>query len=145
MYKVKIGLLNLICMGLVGALMQFVWVLLSGKTDQLTLYDVVNMMCMCAIVGTICLFALFYVTLRCMGSLLRAIVTNAVLGVVLCFLIYLETGVFFGYWALDTKWIVILVIAVAASSVMTNIWYKRIKFYNGKLEMKKASLKEKRH
>ena len=143
MYKVKIGLLNLICMSLVGALMQFVWVFLSGQWDQLTLYDVVNMMSICAIVGTICLFALFHVTLRWMGSVLRAIVTNAVIAVAMCFLIYLETGVFYGYWRLDAKWGVILVIAIGAGTVMTSVWYRRIRFYQGKLEMKKASLKGK--
>ncbi len=140
MYKLKLFLINMICSSLAGALMQLVWVLLSGQTEQLTAGDVLNMMSMAAIVGTICLFALFYVTLKNTGSIIKAVVTNDVLTVILCFAIFLQAGLFYNNWRLDAKWIIILVIALTASSLMTVIWYKQIKYYNNKLEKKKDSL-----
>ncbi|HEX2945919.1 MAG TPA: hypothetical protein VHT96_08170 [Clostridia bacterium] len=143
MYKFKLAAINLIFSSLAGALMQFVWVLLSGETDQLTPYGVFNMMSMGAIVGTICLFALFHVTLKNTGSMAKAIVTNDVLTLLLCFGIYLQTGLFYDNWSLDAKWIVIVVIALGASSILTVFWYKKIKYYSDKLERKKATLKGK--
>ena len=141
MYKLKMFIINLIFSSLAGALMQFVWVFISGEMDQLTLFGVWNMMSMGAIVGTVCMFALFFLTLKNSRSMARAVITNDVITVVLCFAIYLQTGLLYNNWILDVKWIIIMIIALTASTVMTIIWYKQIKYYNAKLERKKNSLK----
>lgn len=144
MYKVTVLLINMACSALLGALMQVVWVVLSGKPGQLTLSSVWNMMFTSMIVGTICLFVLFQVTLQHMDSILAAILVNAAVVLILCFAFYLQTGIMQSYWKLDAKWIVVLVLGLGGSTVFTLIWYKRIKFYNDKLVLKKASLLEKR-
>ncbi len=142
MYKIKVALLNLASTALVGALMQVIWVFLSGDKDQLSLMNVINMMVISAIIGTVCLFALFYITLKNMGSLRKAIIINCTLVVLLCILVYLQTGIFYSNWSLDMKWVVILVVGIAAGLILTTLWYSRIRFYNNKLEIKKASLKK---
>ncbi len=142
MYKFRIAIFNLICTSLAGALMQIIWVLLNNKNEKLTLYGVVNMMVISAIIGTICLFALFYITLRNMGSLLKAILTNVFLVLFLCVLVYLQTGLFFSIWSVDFKWVIILIVALATALILTTFWYKKIMYYDSKLKMKKASLQK---
>jgi hypothetical protein len=140
MYKVKIILFNIGICAVAGAIMQLLWVLVSGDMSQLTPYSILNMVGMSVIVGSICLFALFQVTLRSMGSLVRALTINSLLVIFLCVLIYLQTGIFFSNWSLDIKWIITIVIALMTAFIMTTVWYRVIMYYNNKLAKKKSSL-----
>lgn len=140
MYKLKITFMNIVIASIAGALMQLLWVAVSGDMSQLTLYSVLNMVCISAIVSSICLVALFQITLRSMGSLTKAISINSVLVLVLCLIIYLQTGIFYSNWSFDGKWIITLAVALVTTFTMTAVWYKQIKYYNNKLEKKKASL-----
>lgn len=139
MYKVKMIFINILYSALLGFLMQFVWVFAFNNRDQFAPRYVLNMMTISAIIGTICMFSLFFVALK-ISSKVKIVIINMVIAFLLCGAVYLETGIVYSNWSFDLKWGVILFFSEIAAIVLTTMWYNKIKLYNDKLAQKKASL-----
>lgn len=141
MTNIKMFIINAVLAAGVGALMQLVWALIVGL-DYLTLGGVVNMMITSIIVGSVSLFCIFKVILKFNTNLKKAVVINVFIMILLLVAIYVQSGIIGSYWIIDMKWLVILILSQAAGISLTILWYRQIKNYSSKLEMKKASLRE---
>jgi len=134
MNKIRMLLTNALVSGLMGALMQIAWVYLFDNRDELRWELVWNMFLISAVIGTTCMFALFYVILKTTFKLSTTILLNEIICFLLLFLVYLNYGIRSGYWNFDFKWIIILGFSTTTTCVLTILWFRKMRLYNQKLE-----------
>lgn len=133
-------LINLLICGAVGFLMQSLWALVSGQWSNFNFASLMDMSILSGLVGTICMFIDFMVTLSVKATKTVVTAINMVICFSLLILIYALTGIAYNIWSMDLKWLIILILSEATTFLLTGYWYNRIRFYNRYLESKKKSL-----
>jgi hypothetical protein len=142
MYRLKMLFINLLLCGGVGFLMQFMWILISGRWSDFNPQAVLGMVFLSGIIGTICMFAVFFVTLSVKTTWIAVTAINMAICLALLILIYVLTGIAYNIWALDLKWLIILLLSETTTFLLTRHWYEKICYYNSRLDRKKESLSD---
>jgi|GEM_PF-1643701 len=140
MYRLKMLLVNLLLCGGLGFLMQLTWAIVSGNWTEFNLRSLRDMSILSGLVGTVCMFIVFTVTISVKAT--RAAVTgiNMAICLALLILIYVLTGIAYNIWSLDLKWLIILILSETTTFFLTRHWYNKIRFINQRLEAKKKSI-----
>ncbi len=140
MYRLKMLLVNLLLCGGVGFLMQLTWAVVSGNWTEFNLSAVRDMSILSGLVGTVCMFIVFSITISLKAT--RAAVTgiNMAICLILLVLIYVLTGIAYNIWSLDLKWLIILILSETTTFFLTRHWYNKILFINRRLDEKKKSI-----
>jgi len=140
MYRLKMLLINLLICGAVGFLMQSLWAIVSGEWSNFNFASLMDMSILSGLVGTICMFIVFMVTLSVKATKTAVTAINMGICLSLSILIYVVTGITRNIWSLDFKWLIIIVISETTTFLLTRHWFNKIRFYNRYLESKKKSL-----
>jgi len=133
-------LINLLICGAVGFSMQSLWAMVSGDGSNFNFASLKDMSIISGLVGTVCMFIVFMVTLSVKATKATVTAINMAICLSLLILIYVLTGLAYNIWSLDLKWLIILLLSEATTFLLTGHWYNRIRFYNRYLESKKKSL-----
>ncbi len=134
--------INLLLCGGVGFLMQLLWILISGRWSDFNPQSVLGMIFLSGIIGTICMFAVFFVTLSVKSAWTAVTAINMVICLALLILIYVLTGIAYNIWSLDLKWLIILLLSETTTFLLTRHWYEKICYYNSRLDRKKRSISD---
>jgi hypothetical protein len=140
MYRLKLLLINLLICAGVGFLMQSAWALISGDWGSFNYESLRDMSIISGLVGTVCMFIVFSVTLSVKATKAAVIGINMAICLALTLLIYVVTGISWNIWSLDLKWLIILIVSQTTTFLLTRHWYNKIQFYNRQLDEKKKSL-----
>ena len=141
MFRLRLFLFNAFLSACAGALMQFLYVVLSGSWTRVDLFRIIDMAFIGAVIGSICLLALFSFILVTRWSEKATVSINAVICFLLVSLIFVANGISSGIWTLSINWPIILIISEAATILLSIYWYRKIRLYNRLLEKKKESLR----
>ena len=142
MYRLKMLLINLLLCGSVGFLMQLAWILVSGRWSDFNPEAVFGMVFLSGIIGTVCMFVIFFVTLTVKATESAVTVINMAICLSLLLLIYVLTGIAYNIWSLDLKWLIILILSETTTFLLTRHWYEKICYYNSRLDRKKKSISD---
>lgn len=140
MYRLKMLFINLLLCGVVGFLMQLLWILISGRWSYFNPEAVFGMVFLSGVIGTICMFAVFFVTLSVKATKTAVTAINMSICLSLLILIYVLTGIAYNIWSLDEKWLIILLLSESTAFLLTRHWYEKICYYNSRLDRKKRSI-----
>lgn len=133
-------LINLLICGVVGSLMQSTWALVSGDWESFNFEALRDMSIISGLVGTVCMFIVFTVTLSVKATKPAVTGINMAICLAITILIYVVTGISRNIWSLDLKWLIILALSETTTFLLTRHWYNKIRFYNRQLDEKKKSL-----
>ena len=142
MYRLKMLLINLLLCGSVGFLMQLAWILVSGRWSDFNPEAVLGMVFLSGIIGTVCMFAIFFVILSVDATKSTVTAINMAICLSLLILIYVLTGIAYNIWSLDLKWLIILALSETTTFLLTRHWYEKICYYNSRLDRKTKSLSD---
>lgn len=142
MYRLKMLFINLLLCGGVGFLMQLLWILISGRWSDFNPQAVFGMVFLSGVIGTICMFAIFFVALSVKTTKTVVTAINMSICIALLILIYVLTGIAYNIWSLDLKWLIILLLSETTTFLLTRHWYEKICYYNSRLDRKKRSISD---
>jgi uncharacterized membrane protein len=136
---VKTYLVFAVLSALTGVLLNIVWYLGGGRPvtiNTLTYYMVIGL-----IFGTVVIVTLSLV-IRKIRKPAYAYLINAVIEAVMMVLLFFYQNLEYSQWRNIGKWIILLAVLEAVSTVLTACWYKRMQWFNKKLEVKKKELEK---
>ncbi|MDD4096739.1 MAG: hypothetical protein PHP22_10935 [Oscillospiraceae bacterium] len=142
MYRVKMLIVNLLICGAAGVLMQAIWALVSRCPENFNPVSVLGMAGISGIIGTVCMFTFFMVTLSVKSTLPVVVLINMSICFALLWVVYFLTGLTQDVWALDLKWLIILLVSETTTFVLTRYWYKKNRLFRECLSEKKKALGE---
>lgn len=138
MFKLKIYLWNTFFSSLIGLIVNITFLFMYGWR-YFSFHGLLISMGIGAVIGTVSLFFLFRIFLGLTHKPFLGFVSNFLVVAVL----NLTFTLFFGGLSspqVILAWGIVLLISELLSIFLTYAWYRRIIFYNQKLEQKKASL-----
>ena len=135
-------LINLLLCGSVGFLMQLAWILVSGRWSDFNPEAVFGMVFLSGIIGTVSMFAIFFVILSVDATKSAVTAINMAICLALLILIYVLTGIACNIWSLDLEWLIILALSETTTFLLTRHWYEKICYYNSRLDRKKKSISD---
>lgn len=140
MFKLKFYMWNAFFSSLIGmviyVLAMFIW-----GWRYFVFYGLIFSMAIGAIIGTVSLFFLFRIFLRLKQRPLIGFLTNFLVVAVLNIVGGIIVGIRSFQQFIQSMWFLALIVSEVLSFFMTFAWYRRLMFYQEKLELKKASLK----
>ena len=142
MYRVKMLIVNVLICGAAGVLMQAIWALVSSCPETFNPVSVLGMAGISGVIGTVCMFTFFMVTLSVKRTLPIVVLINMSICFALLWVVYLLTGLTMDIWSLDLKWLIILIVSETTTFVLTRYWVKKIRLYQERLLEKKKALGE---
>jgi hypothetical protein len=141
MNKFKFYMMNGFFSAMIGAIIEVVAFMLR-KQDYISFYSLMKSMGIGAFIGTISLFFLFQVFLKLRQKPVIGFLSNFIVVAVLTLAGAILDGIRSFQQYIDSRWLMVLIVAEFLSFFLTLIWYRQIMFYNKKLQLKKESIQD---
>lgn len=141
MEKLKLYVINGFFSALIGAAIEVVAVFVRPHY-VITFSGLMKSMEIGAFIGTVSLFFILQVTLHLTGKPALAFLSNFIVVALLIFAGAYLDGIRTWVDYVHSRWLMVLIVAELLSFFLTLLWYRQIKLYDDKLQLKKDSLKK---
>lgn len=139
MKKIKLYFIIAILSAFTGALLNVIWYLAGG--DMVTIYSLRYYVTVGFIFGTVVLSTMSFVMVK-IRKPIQAYLINATIEVILLVGLFFYQNKDYPQWCNINKWIIILIVQEIISTLFTAYWYRKMHWYNNKLEVKKRDLEK---
>lgn len=139
MRKIKLYILLAAASALTGAVLNIIWYLVGGSA--VTFCTLRYYMTVGLIFGTVVTVTLSVVIMK-IRKVIHAFIINAIVEAVLMVSLFFHQNKDYPQWCNIDKWIILLIVLEIISTLLTAYWYRRMHWFNAKLDEKKRELEK---